>query len=393
MRVLMVSREFPPFIVGGTGVHTGYLVKHLRRLGVGVKVVAFGDPGLSNSEVSFIKPKSSILERGKTTIASDVRVLEDISRLVGRVKKELEREHYDVVHVQEPYVGGLVSYHKRKVTTIHDTSFGEIKGYLKYPTAQSFKRILFYVALGYWMELISIVNSELIISPSYDVAWELLRVYKVPRDKIRVIPNGVEDLREEVDRDTAREVLGLPRDVTIVFATGQHIGRKRFSTLVLAAKHLKDSGFGKFLILLGGEGPLTPLLERLARELGVGELVRFTGWIPNDLLPLYFRAADVFVVTSEYEAGPLTMLEAGVRSIPLVVSDSPSGFMMLAREDVDCLKFRTGDPEDLAKRLALLIESPDLRRKLGERAAEFASRFRWDKIAEKTLEVYKELLG
>ncbi|MEM2288592.1 MAG: glycosyltransferase family 4 protein [Sulfolobales archaeon] len=388
----MVSREYPPFIVGGAGVHTGHLVKYLRRLGVNVKVVAFGDPSFSDNEIKFIKPKSSILERGKTTIASDIRVFEDILRLVSYVKKEIEREYYDVVHVQEPYVGGIISYHKRKVTTIHDTSFGEIKGYLKYPTTQSFKRALFYVTLGYEMEFLSIINSKLIISPSYDVAWELLRVYRVPRDKIRVILNGIEDPQEEVNRDSAREILNLAKDVIIIFTTGQHIGRKRFSTLIHAARHLKVAGLKNFLIILGGEGPLTPFLKRLAEELNVKDIVHFAGWIPNNQLPLYYRVADVFVITSEYEAGPLTMLEAGIRGIPLVVSDSPSGFMMLARENVDCLKFRTGDSVDLARKLTLLIESPDLRREFGKKATEFASRFKWDKIAERTLEVYKELL-
>lgn len=389
----MISREYPPFMVGGTGLHTFNLVKYLSSRGVEIKVLSFGDPGFSDDVVSFIKPRSSIISRRESSILSDLRVLGDILNITKKTKEMVNREHFDLIHVQEPYVGGLIT-HRYKVTTIHDTSFGEIKGYVKYISeTQGLKRIVFYVAIGYWMEFLSIDNSRLIITPAYDVAWELIRVYKTPAWKIRIIQNGVERPGEdEPAREKARDILGISSDVFLVFTTGQHIGRKRLDILIYAAKYLRDMGIRDIRVVIGGEGPLTSYLKKLIVKYNLGEIVSLPGWIPSRQLHLYYRASDVFVVTSEYEAGPITMLEAGIRGCPLVVSDVNSGFMAIARDGVDCVKFRVNDPVDLSSKLKMIIYDPDLRSRLSRNAVEFASRFTWDKVAEKTIRVYREVV-
>jgi len=393
MKVLMITREYPPSIVGGVGTHTYYLAKYLKKKGVNVKVVSFGDPKLSNEEVLFVKPNSSIISRESKSIIEDAKIPLDIARFTNIVKQLLRSKEYDIVHVQEPYVGGLVNY-EYKVTTIHDTSFGEIKGYLKYFESKSLKRIAFYIALGYAMEYASIITSKIIISPSLDVAWEMIKVYNVPSVKIRVIPNGIEDPpNNEPDKITARQILGIPKDFFVIFATAQHVARKRLDVLIRAAKTLKNRGYRKIMIIVGGFGPLTDYLKRLTSDLEVNDIVKFTGWIPNEKLPLYYRAADVFVITSEYEAGPLTMLEAGIRDIPLIVADVPSGFMALARHGVHCLKFKPNDYVDLAEKIVSLIYDYKLWKTLSNGARKFASNFKWDIIAEKTIIVYRGILS
>jgi glycosyltransferase involved in cell wall biosynthesis len=393
MKVLMVTREYPPYIVGGVGTHTYHLTKYLRKKGLEVRVVSFGNPRLSNEEVLFVKPNSSIISREPKSIVEDAKIPLDIARFTNIVKHLLESGEYDIIHVQEPYVGGLINY-EYKITSIHDTSFGEIKSYLKYFEGRSLRRIFFYIALGYAMEYASIATSKIIINPSPDVAWEMIRVYKTPLDKIRVIPNGVEEpSSNEPDKDTARRILGIPDGYFIVFATAQHVARKRLDTLIKAAKVLRERHIKNFMILIGGRGPLTDYLRKIIVNAGVNDVVKLTGWIPDDKLPLYYRASDVFVVTSEYEAGPITMLEAGIRGIPLVVSDVPSGFMMIARSGVDCLKFKLGDHVDLAEKIISLIQDQELWRSLSQGARRFASRFKWDNIAEKTMAVYRRVLA
>jgi 1,4-alpha-glucan branching enzyme len=393
MRVLMITREFPPIIVGGIAKHTFYLTKYLKRKGVKVKVVSFGDSRLSSEDIMFIEPRSSITSRELRSVAEDAKILLDIARFTNTIKAILRSEDFDVIHVQEPYVGGLVSY-EYKVTTIHDTSFGEIKSYLKYLDGGSFKRIVFYVFVGYFMEFSSIMTSKVIISPSPDVVWEMIRVYRTPKDKVRFIPNGVEEpLSNEPDKLNSRRVLKLPEDYFIIFTTAQHVARKRLETLVKAAKVLKEKGFKNFIVMIGGVGPFTGYLRRLTVNIGVHDVVRFIGWISDDELPLYYRAADVFVITSEYEAGPLTMLEAGIRGVPLIVSDVLSGFMMIARDGLDCLKFKLGDALDLAEKITMISSDYDLWKSLSRGARAFASLFKWDNIADKTIAVYKEVLS
>jgi glycosyltransferase involved in cell wall biosynthesis len=389
----MVTREYPPFIVGGVGRHTYYLSKYLKKKGIDIKVISFGDPRLNNEDILFVKPSSSIISRESTNIAEDIKIPFDIIRLTGFIKTLLKNDRFDIVHVQEPYVGGLINY-EYKVTTIHDTSFGEIKGYLKYFKSESLKRIIFYIMMGYAMEFSSIATSKIIINPSPDVVWEMINVYKVSLEKIRLIPNGVEEpSTNEPDKNSARQMIGVSEDNFIIFTTAQHVARKRIETLIMASKILKEKKFKNFTVLIGGKGPLTEYFKKLVSDLDVQDVVRFIGWISDDKLPLYYKAADVFVISSEYEAGPLTMLEAGIRNVPLIVSNVSSGFMMIARDGIDCLKYRLGDFNDLAEKILLLANDDRLRRRLSRGAREFASLFKWDRIAEKTINVYKEVLA
>ena len=389
----MITREYPPFTVGGVATHTYYLTKYLRKMGIHVKVVSFGNTNLGTEDTVFIEPKSSIISQEATSIARDTKIPLDIVRYTNFIKNMLREESFDIVHIQEPYVGGLISF-EYKVTTIHDTSFGEIKGYLKYLNSNSLKRIAFCIAMGYTMEFASVLTSKIIINPSIDVAWEMIKVYKVPKEKIRVVPNGIEEPSpNELDRDAAREVLDIPSDLFIVFTTAQHVGRKRIDTLIRAAKILKNRGLKGFKIVIGGKGPLTPYLKKLATELQVNDVVEFVGWIPKEKLPLYYRAADVFAITSEYEAGPITMLEAGIRGIPIIISDIPSGFAMIAKNSTHCLKFKLGDPDDLAEKILVLMNDGRFWKKLALGAKIFASAFRWERIAKATMKIYREVLA
>jgi glycosyltransferase involved in cell wall biosynthesis len=310
------------------------------------------------------------------------------------VKKILWREDYNVLHVTEPYVGGFIPY-EYKVTTIHSISPDELRVHMRYyetKLSEVFKRLVFYSVIGYSMDLASIASSKIIVTPSVDTMWKLIKVYGVPREKVRFIPNGVEEPPpNEPDKRSARVILGIPEDAFIIFTTAYHVARKRLETLVKATRILKDKELKKITVIIGGEGPLTKYLKSLAVSLNVQDMVRFVGWIPDEKLPLYYKASDVFVITSEYEGGPQTMLEAGIRSIPLIVSDTSSGFMMLASEGFHCLKFKLGDPEDLAEKLITLINDQNLQKKLSYGAKRFASMFGWDNIADKVLDVYKEL--
>ena len=144
MRVLFAAREYPPFEVGGVAKHTFYLVKHLRNLGVECEVLSFGNSKFSEDGTRFIDPSSSIISRSNSAITSDARIPFDIRRY-GRIANELiGKEDFDIVHVEEPYVGAFVK-HNRKVTTLHDTSYGEMKSILHQKPFTLKRRIPLYL--------------------------------------------------------------------------------------------------------------------------------------------------------------------------------------------------------------------------------------------------------
>ncbi len=389
----MVAREYPPYVVGGVAIHTQHLVRHMRMMGVDVDVLSFGSSDKilyeDGGRTIFMRARSSIVSRVDEGYLRDMLIPLDMARYVGAAAKLIKAEDYDVVHVQEPYLGGPIS-HDAKVTTIHDTSYGELRSIISSRTFTSYmiRKTIFYATLGYTMEFTSISNSRAIITPSPQVRDELIHIYRCSRDKVFVIPNGVEKPGpNEPSREEAKRKLGL-NDLTIIFTTAQHIARKRLDVLLKAAAMLKDKWMGRAKILIGGDGPLTPQLKKMAAELGLQGFVEFTGWIPDKDLPTYYRASDIFVITSDYEAGPQTLLEAGIRGCALVTSKIPF-FPALIKNNTDGITFKPRSHTQLAKTLNKLLTNKELREKLQKNAIKFASKFTWDKIAEQTIMVYR----
>ncbi len=395
MNVLFVAREYPPFEVGGVARHTFCLVKHLRRLGVSCKVLSFGDPRIIQEGVVFIKPSSSVISRSNRPLANDSKVLVDILRLTTAAKKLVANEKFDVVHVEEPYVGAFVTF-KRKITTIHDTSYGELKPILRGSlSSPSLKRALFYVLMGFGFEQACVASSRVIITPYEHVKEELLRIYRTPKEKIKVIVNGVDalDIPETCNSENkvaAKRKLGLPMTDHLIFTTAQHIARKRLDTLVEAVKLLRGKEVKEFHVVIGGDGPLRLSVMGLVRKYGLEKDILLPGWVSREQLELYYQAADIFALPSEYEAGPLTLLEAMAYGVP-VVSSRIDGFASLIRDGIDGLLFPVGDPHALSDCVKKLLLDDPLRSQISSSAKLFAQRFDWKTVAEETLRVYESM--
>ncbi|MEM3713787.1 MAG: glycosyltransferase family 4 protein [Nitrososphaeria archaeon] len=390
MRILLVTREFPPTIVGGIARLSYYLYKYLKVVGADVNVVAFGDDSDSPNDVLLFKPSSSIAEKTGGSLSGDFRILTDVISFTRFVNKLINEEKIDVVHVLEPYVGGFVK-HKHKITTMHDTTIKEIKAWIKYPFNYSFKRLAFYLSLGYTMDIASIYRSKVLIAPSIGTVRILKTAYRVPIEKIRIIPNGIEPPSVNLDQQVAKKMLGLAQDEVLIFSTAHHVARKRLETLIEAVKYLQVIGIQGFRVIVGGEGPLTSYYRALTHKHGLDKLINFVGWIDENKLSVYYSACDIFVITSESEAGPISLLEAAIRGKAIVTTniDGLSAFM---QHYVHCLKFNVGDSKTLAKCLKMLIDEDELRLSLAINAKKFANLFTWDKIANKVIRVYKEVL-
>jgi glycosyltransferase involved in cell wall biosynthesis len=389
LKVLFVAREYPPFEVGGVARHTFNLVGHLKKLGVECHVVSFGDPLRSGDGVRFIRPRSSIISRGRRPVNQDLQVPFDIVRFTSVVDRLVEREGFDVVHVEEPYVGSFVR-HERKVTTIHDTSYGELRSILNAPAGLTdFRRAIFYIYLGFLFERECGRSSRAIIVPSAQVKAELVAKYGFDAGRIRVIRNGVVlPPLGSLTREEAKRKLGLP-NVPLVFSASQHVARKRLETLIEAAKLMRERNM-VFRAVIAGEGPLRTNLIGLSESLGLAGFVSFPGWVSQEELDLYYTAADIFVITSEYEAGPITMLEA-MSNGSTVVSTRIGGFAACIRDGVDGLLYPVGDSRALSSSLERALGDQAFLQRSSSLGRTFAERFDWGSVAEETLSLYKEI--
>jgi glycosyltransferase involved in cell wall biosynthesis len=147
----------------------------------------------------------------------------------------------------------------------------------------------------------------------------LVEKYGVKPGKIIVLAGGC-DVNKFTpgSRMEARRRLGLPEGARVVFTVRRLVKRTGVELIIKALK-LVRSRHKDAILLVGGEGPLRPALELLAREMGVAEAVIFTGYISEDDLPYYYRAADVMTVPSlAYEGFGLVTVEALACGAPVI---------------------------------------------------------------------------
>ena len=151
----------------------------------------------------------------------------------------------------------------------------------------------------------------------------LVRYYRVPREKIGVVPCGVDLERfQPVARELARKELGLQDSEFIVLYVGRFAPVKGLDRLMAAAAHLR-SRKGLTFVIIGGDGRQTPAsiaLRRFVRRASIESIVRFQGRVEHELLPLYYSAADVLVVPSYYESFGLVALESLACGTPVIAA-------------------------------------------------------------------------
>jgi rhamnosyl/mannosyltransferase len=210
------------------------------------------------------------------------------------------------------------------------------------------------------------------------------------REIFHVVPYGF-DLSRFAKRpplaDDLRRRYGGP---LLVFGLGRHVYYKGFEFLIRA---LADVPQAK--LMLGGQGPLTHQLERVAREAGVADRVAFLGRIPELDLPAYYHACDVFCLPSvePAEAFGIVQIEAMASGKPVICCELHNGVTWVNRHGVTGLVVPRADPAALAKALTLLAEDPSLRERLGAQARERAlSEFTTEAMARGTLRVYRKVL-
>lgn len=223
-------------------------------------------------------------------------------------------------------------------------------------------------------------------------------------DRIAVAPPGVDlSVFRPISPSKAAQHLGQSPDHRMVLFVGRLDPVKGLDTLVRAmALVVRDepSLRGRScLCIVGGQKPDTPdrleaehdRIDRLAREVGLDDVVHFMGSVPQDDLPYYYSAAQVVVVPSRYESFGMVALEAMACGAPVIASDV-GGLSTLVRDGRTGFLVPDGDPQALADRLLPLLRDAVLRSELGRHGIATAEAYSWPVIAERIDALYDRLL-
>jgi glycosyltransferase involved in cell wall biosynthesis len=280
----------------------------------------------------------------------------------------------EVLHATSPAAIPPKTKGQRLVVTVHDLAFEE------FPAAFNRTwRTMFRMGLR-----AAVRRADAIVTPSRNTAEDLLSHTDVDPTRVHVVPLAASLEASPSDPDPVLDRLGITRPY--VFFLGTLEKRKNLLRLVRAYRRLAATGAPHSLVLSGTMGWGSDELLREIDLPGPGHVIR-TGELRSADLDAVFRAASVFVYPSIYEGFGLPVLEAMVRGIPTVCSNTSSLPEVVGDAAI------TVDPKsvsEMSEALAHLVSDHALAEKLSEKALARAERFSWAETARRTLEIYSK---
>jgi glycosyltransferase involved in cell wall biosynthesis len=298
------------------------------------------------------------------------------SQLLRRPSFEKRLPPGRIYHATEHLLPRL---NRRSVLTVHDLIFE------RYPQHHTWKN-RFFLKLG--MPLF-VRAADAIIAVSRHTKRDIIELYGAPAQKIHVIYEGIDERFSPVDAvgvKAVRQKYRIERPYLLMVGTLEP--RKNHVAALRALARLKADGFPHCLVIAGGHGWLFDPIQSLVEELGLTPDVIFTGRVPDEDLPALYSGADCFLMPSLYEGFGFPVLEAMACGTP-VVSSNVSSLPEVAGDAAFLV-----DPEDeaaLTSAVSRILIAPELADHLCSRGVAQVGAFRWEKCAEETSQVYRNV--
>ena len=400
MKALFFTREFPPYVYGGAGVHVEYLADELSKL-MEVDVRCFGDQNSSEGSLSIkgFPYDNPVFDQANDKLKA---VFKTLSTCIQMNSDEIDA---DVVHCHTWYAqfAGIVAklcYGTPLVITTH--SLEPLRPWKREQLGRGYEA-------SSWIEKTASEMGDGVIAVSEETREDVLKHFDVDKDKVKVIYNGI-NLKEYVKTDSTAtlEEYGIDKSKPFVLFVGRITRQKGIIHLVNAIKYLHPD----IQVVLCAGAPDTPEIAKEMEE-SVNEVRKERDnviWIEKMLdkkqvIELYSQAS-VFCCPSIYEPFGIINIEAmacetavvasAVGGIKEVVVDGETG-ILVPLEQQDVAPFEPVDPDkfsrDLAAAVNAVIDDKDMAESMamkGRRRVE--ETFDWSAIAKQVESLYRSLL-
>jgi glycogen(starch) synthase len=392
MRVLILSWEYPPVLVGGLGQHVRALARQLSAQGHDVVVLCRHQAGTD----AITQPTEDVVADGVRVI----RVAEDPPHL------EFERDlvawtlamghammrgalsllgswRPDVIHahdwlVAHPAIALAEHTGVPLVATIHATEAGRQSGWLAEPLNRQVHSVEWWLAN----------RADALITCSAAMRTEVTHLFDVPEQCINVIHNGIDTSEWKVPGRRVRALRRQRRQGPMVLYFGRLEWEKGVHDLITALPWIRMTHPEAYLVVAGKGGNGTRLRDQV-REMGIVDGVDFVGHLDEWGLAETIAIADVVVIPSRYEPFGIVALEAVAIGAPLVTSTA-GGLAEVVINGETGLSFMPGDVVGLAAAVRAVFDEPAAaRRRAAAAKARLPVDFDWAGIAARTAEVYR----
>ena len=387
MKILMLTWEYPPRVVGGIARVVYDLSRTLLKDGHDVTVVTYregdapyyeDDKGVKVYRVDnyMINPNNFI----DWIMQLNFNLVAKANELIA------EQGKFDVIHAHDWLVAYAAKTLKNSfnipiVATIHATESGRNSGI--HDETQR------YINDTEWM--LTYEASEVIVNSNY-MKNELQRLFGLPYEKINVVPNGVNlNLFNGIERDyNFRRRYAMDNEKIILFM-GRLVYEKGVQHLIAAMPKILN-GYHDSKLIICGKGGMLDELKAEANALGLGEKVYFAGYMNGKDVQRMYKAADVAVFPSTYEPFGIVALEAMLSENPVVVSDV-GGLNEIVQHRENGMKSYAGNPNSIADSILELLYDHKLCADITKKAKnKVRNEYNWSKIAQDTHFAYQKAI-
>lgn len=283
---------------------------------------------------------------------------------------QIKKDKIEIFH-SPSYFLPIISPPIPMIITIHDLSI------LIYP--QKIKKSLRKFIDPYLL-IFSAQKAKKIIADSESTKKDIIKILRIPAEKIEVIYLAAQ--KQEVN------FLESPFSFPYILFVGTLEPRKNIVNLIEAFKILKNTTkLPHRLVIAGMKGWQYQEIFKKVKESKLDKEVIFTGYIPAEELPAYYKNADVFVYPSSYEGFGLPPLEAMNYGTPVVTSNVSSLPEVVGDA---ALLINPQSPGEIADALKNILTNPKLKNDLIKCGFKQAEKFQWEKTAQKTLQIYRK---
>jgi glycogen(starch) synthase len=414
MKIAVLVYEYPPKIVGGLGTYAAEITRKFVLLDNDVTVFTMNDDAgtLPRREIwrgiEIHRPLHiDVSDSLPDVIADDIKKWGRGLRLFGKllvynyltaaklINELIKKEgvEYDIVvaHDWLSVMGGITVKKESGLPLafhVHSTEKGRTLGNGSSVVSN--------------IELRGANMADMIVTVSYAMKDELIQL-GFPRDKIEVAYNGVDPQKYDPASVSAervrkiREFYGLKDGDFMILFLGRLVGVKGVDKLIMAMPHVL-SKIPRAKLVIVGVGDQQEYLTNLTRTMRLNDYVRFRfDFIPEEERILHYAACEVAAFPSYYEPFGIVALEAMSMEKPVVVGAAGVSGMreiVICRGEEQCgYHIDPNNPSDIAWGIISALEDPERRKWLGKNGRKrVLNEFTWNKIAEKTLELYQKII-
>ena len=387
MKILMLTWEYPPRIVGGISRVVHDLSSRLIKDGHEVTVITYrdgdtpyyeNDKGVNVYRVDnfMINPNNFI----DWIMQLNFNMVSKASELISKGEK------FDVIHAHDWLVAYAAKTLKHSfnipiVATIHATESGRNSG-IHTETQR-------YINDTEW--LLTYESTEVIVNSNF-MKSDIQRLFGLPFEKINVIPNGINLTNfTGIDRDyDLRRQYAMDNEKIILYV-GRLVYEKGIQYLIGAMPKILQNYHDSKLVICGRGGMIDELKNEV-HNLGIDNKVYFAGYCDSKKVQKMYKCADVAVFPSTYEPFGIVALEAMLAGVPTVVSDV-GGLNEIIDHGVTGMKSYAGNSNSIADSVLALLFDKKLCDTVSKNAIKkVKDLYNWNKIAQDTHYVYEQAI-